>query len=293
MAKNSTKTIFNQLIIDFTRDRIASQAAALAYYTLFSLAPILLICIYIAGVIFGEEAARGEVLAQIGGLIGNESALQVQQILDAAGKAQSGQWAKIISVSVLVFSASGVFSELQAGLNSIWGVQADPHKGWFRVIKDRFLSFTIVLGVAFLLLASLTISAFLAAISSYINHSMHINIISDLIMSDLLSLAVTTILFAMMFKILPDVQIHWQDVWQGALFTAILFAVGKMLIGFYLAQVHITSVFGAAGSLIIILIWVYYAAQIFFIGAEITKLFAMHQGKKIIPMRNAVIINHR
>ena len=289
MTDKSAKTIIKQLLTNFSHDRIASQSAALAYYMVFSLAPIILICISIIGVVFGEKAARGEILSQIGGLIGNESALQIQQIITAANKPHA-IWARIIGIIVLVFSASGFFSELQTGLNLIWGVKA-PKKGWFRIIKDRFLSFAIVLSVAFLLLISMILSAFFATLSSYISHFMNTSIISDLITSDLISLGVTTLLFAMMFKILPDVKIQWRDVWQGALFTAILFSLGKILISFYLNQVHLASVFGAAGSLIIILVWVYYSAQIFFIGAEITKIFSTNKGKKVIPVRNAKIVH--
>jgi len=290
MTTKSAKTIIRQLLSNFSQDRIASQAAALAYYTMFSLAPILLICISIVGVVFGEDAARGEILKQIGGLIGNESALQIQQIIAGANKPHTAPWARTVSIIILLFSASGVFNELQAGLNLIWGVKADPNKGWLKKVKDRFLSFVMVLGIAFLLLVSFVLSAFLATLSSFISHFLHTSILNDLIMSELVSLGVTTLLFAMMFKVLPDLQIHWRDVWEGALFTAILFAVGKMFISFYLNQVQVASVFGAAGSLIIILIWVYYSAQIFFIGAEITKILSTQNGKKIIPTRNAIII---
>jgi membrane protein len=288
MSVKSAKTLIRQLLINFSQDRIASQSAALAYYMVFSLTPIIIICISIVGVFFGEEAARGKILAEIGGLIGNETALQIQQIIEEANKPQASS-ARIFGFIVLLFSASGFFSELQAGLNLIWGVKA-PNKGWLSIIKDRFLSFAIVLGVAFLLLVSLIISAFLATLGTFISHFMNTSLLNDLIISDLISLGMTTLLFAMMFKVLPDVEIKWRDVWEGALFTAVLFALGKMVIGFYLSQVQVASVFGAAGSFIIILVWVYYSAQIFFIGAEITKIFSTNKGKKIIPMRDAVII---
>lgn len=258
----SAKNFISQLLTQFSKNRISSQSAALAYYMVFSIAPILLICISIVGVVFGEEAARGKILEQIGGLIGTESALQIQQLITAANKPHAF-WARILGIIVLLFSASGVFSEIQTGLNVIWGVKA-PNKKWLGLLKDRLLSFVIVLGVAFLLLVSMILSAFFATLSSYISYLMHTDIISDLIISDLISLVVTTLLFAMMFKVLPDVKILWRDVWEGALFTAILFALGKIIIGFYLNQVQVASVFGAAGSLIVILVWVYYSAQIFF-----------------------------
>lgn len=285
--------MFKQLLTNFTKDRIASQSAALAYYTLFSLAPILLICISIVGVVFGEEAAQGQILAQIGGLIGHESALQIQLIIEGANKPDAALWAKIISVLVLVFSSSGVFSEIQAGLNFIWGVKADPTKGWLSVIKDRFFSFIMVLGAAFLLLISLILSAVLASFSDLISHFMGTNVLFELIISDVVSFFIVTLLFALMFKVLPDVKISWHEVWFGALFTSTLFSLGKILIGFYLNKFEVGSVFGAAGSLIIILVWVYYSAQIFFIGAEITKLFSLQKGSKVIPIRNAIKINQK
>lgn len=290
MTIKSSWIVFKKLLTSLNQDRIPTQSAALAYYTLFSLAPILLICISIAGVVFGEEAARGQILAQIGGLIGNEPALQIQQIIESANKPTAAMWARAISIFVLLFSASGVFSEIQAGLNLIWGVKADPAKGWFMLIKDRFLSFAMVLGAAFLLLVSLILSASLASLSAYISHFMGANVLRDLIISDILSFFIITHLFALMFKVLPDVKITWQEVWLGALFTALLFTLGKMLIGFYLTRFEVASVFGAAGSLIIILIWVYYSSQIFFIGAEITKILSIHKGKKVIPARNAILI---
>lgn len=283
----SAQSVIKLLVNNFSQDRIATQSAALAYYMIFSLVPIILICISIAGIVLGEEAARGEIFTQIGGFIGKEPALQVQNIIAQASKPSTIP-IRIMGILILFLSASGFFSELQAGLNLIWGVKS-PNKGWLGIIKDRVLSFAIVLGVAFLLLISLILSAFLATFNSYF--SPNTGGLINLIISDVISLGITTLLFAMIFKVLPDVEIQWRDVWEGALFTAILFALGKLLIDFYLNQVQVTSAFGVAGSFIIILVWVYYSAQIFFIGAEITKIFSIQKGKNIIPARNAVVIN--
>ncbi|MBI2786995.1 MAG: YihY/virulence factor BrkB family protein [Legionella longbeachae] len=265
-----TKTLYN----NWNKDRVASRAAALAYYTIFSLAPILLISISLAGTFFGEEEAKGQLLAQISSLLGTEIAFQIQGIINNAHPPASALFTRIISIFILIFSSSGVFSEIQEGLNTIWRVKSDPKQGWFHLIKRRFLSFAMVLVFAFLLLVSLIISAFLTFLSSHINYFQGNNILIELFMSDIISFFIITILFAMIFKYLPDVRLPWKCVWSGALVTSLLFSLGKIGIGLYLHQVHIASVFGAAGFLIVLLIWVYYSAQIFFIGAEITKINA-------------------
>ncbi|MCL9683864.1 YihY/virulence factor BrkB family protein [Legionella maioricensis] len=280
-----------KLFFSWSQDRISSQAAALAYYTVFSLMPILLICISIVGILFGEDAARGEIVAQISRLIDKETALQIQEIILSANKPTTAFYARIVSLVVLLVSASGVFSEIQQGLNNIWGVRTRSDLGWLVKIRSRFFPFIMVLGVAFLLLVSLILNTSLALLSNYLNRFMGTNIFIDLIISHLISFFIITLLFAMTFKILPDVELSWRDVWLGALITSLLFSMGKILLGFYLNKFHIASVFGAAGSLIIILVWVFYSSQIFFIGAEITKIFSLYKGKKIIPSRNAILID--
>ncbi len=281
---NFLKTLFN----NWSQDRVSSKAAALAYYTIFSLAPILLLCISIIGIIFGEVAARGQIMAQISGLIGNEPALQVQEIIQNANKPSTAFITSVISIIILLFSASGVFAEMQEGLNSIWGVKTKANVGLLTQLKTRFLPFLMVLGIAFLLLVSLILSTLLAILSNYLNHFMSTDIVIDLIINHVVSFAIITFLFAMIFKVLPDVDLNWRDVWLGALITSLLFGFGKILIGFYINYFQISSVFGAAGSLIIILIWVFYSSQIFFIGAEITKILSINRGKKIVATRHAV-----
>ena len=283
-------SFLKRLFKSWSEDRISSQAAALAYYTLFSLAPFLLICIFIIGMVFGEEAARSQIMSQISNLIGTAAASQIQEIIQNANKPDTAFVTRIISGIVLLFSATGVFSEIQEGLNTIWGVKTNPDAGWIATFKKRFLSFVMVLGVAFLLLVSLILSALLSLLNSYLNYFMSTSILIDLIINDVLSFVIITVLIAMMYKILPDVDLSWHDVWLGAVITSVLFSFGKVLIGVYLIQFHISSVFGVASSLIIILIWVFYSAQIFFIGAEITKIFSTNKGKKIQPSRNAILI---
>lgn len=253
-------------------DRVASNSAALSYYTIFSLAPILLICLSIAGALLGEEAARSQIFAQISGLLGKPSALQIQDIIQNLNQPKTALFARLISILILLFSASGVFSEIQEGLNIIWGVESNINQGWLSIIKNRFISFAMVLVSAFLLLVSLLLNSLLAILSRYVNYFMGMNIFIELVISYLVSFFLVAVLFAMMFKYLPDIKLRWYDVWIGALMTSLLFSLGQIVIGIYLNQTHISSVFGATGSLIVLLIWVYYSAQIFFIGAEITKI---------------------
>ncbi|KTC80966.1 YihY/virulence factor BrkB family protein [Legionella cherrii] len=276
-----------EVYTNWQEDRVASLAAALAYYTLFSLAPILLISITIVGALFGEEVARSQIVSQITILVGEDVALEVQGIIKNMTLPTTFLNVQIVSILILLFSASGIFSEVQAGLNIIWGVKSNPHKKRFAFIKSRFLSFTMVLISALLLLISLVITTLLAALSSRLHYFIGINIFSELIISYFISFIIATLVFALMFKHLPDVKLQWNNVWVGALSTSLLFILGKVLIGFYIHHAHIASIFGAAGSLIILLIWVYYAAQIFFIGAEITKIYSTKNKIKITPTRNA------
>ncbi|KTD42115.1 YihY/virulence factor BrkB family protein [Legionella parisiensis] len=282
---NFLKELFN----NWSRDRVSSKAAALAYYTLFSLAPILLICIFIVGTIFGEETSRNQILAQASILIGKEPALQLQEIIQNRAHPTPSFLTRVISFLVLLFTASGVFTEIQVGLNEIWGVKTNPDAGWFAKLKSRFFSFLIVLGIAFLFLVSLILSIGFTLLINYLNYMMSTNILMDLIINHLISFCILTVLFAMIFKFLPDVVLNWRDVWLGALITSLLFNFGKILIEFYLIQFSKYSIFGAASSLIIILIWVYYSSQIFFIGVEITKIFSINRGTEIRAAKNAIL----
>ncbi|MDR3501714.1 MAG: YihY/virulence factor BrkB family protein [Legionella sp.] len=269
----------HELYLNWQNDRVSSLAAALAYYTLFSLAPILLICISLVGTLFGEDAARGQILGQVNALLGEQTALQIQEMINNANHPSTALIARLFSIIVLLFSASRVFSSIQEGLNIIWGVQVNPHQKWFALIKNQFASFAMILIFAFLLFSSLALSALLAILSSHINYFIGTNIFIELIISYSFSFLLVTLLFAMMFKNLPDIELKWSNVWVGALITALLFSLGKIAIGFYLNKAPIASVFGAASSVIVLLIWVYYSAQIFFIGAEITKIYTNHRSR--------------
>lgn len=267
----------HELYINWQNDRVSSLAAALAYYTLFSLAPILLICISLVGTLFGEDATRGQILEQINVLLGEQTALQIQEMITNVNHPSTAFTARIFSIIVLLFTASRVFGSIQEGLNIIWGVQTNPHKKWFAVIKNQFVSFAMILIFAFLLFSSLVLSALLAILSSHINYFIGASIFIELMISYSFSFLLVTLLFAIMFKTLPEVELKWGNVWVGALITAILFSLGKIAIGFYLNKAEIASIFGAASSIIVLLIWVYYSAQIFFIGAEITKIYTNHR----------------
>ena len=253
-------------------DYAPSMGAALSYYALFSIAPLLLIVIGVAGYFFGEEAARGEIYTELATLIGPEGAHAVQGLVAAARKPQSGVLAMVIGTALLIGGASTVFGELQNALDRIWRAPArEKAKGWWTLLRTRVLSFGMILGIAFLLIVSLVLSAAISALGRW--WGLHLIDIA-------VSFALTTLLFAMIYKIMPRVRIAWQDVWVGAAVTAALFAVGKWAIGLYIGKSSVASAFGAAGSLVVVMVWVYYSAQIFLLGAEFTRAYAAEHGSR-------------
>lgn len=283
-------TLFKETFAEWNKDKASRLAAALAYYTIFSLAPLLIIVIAIAGSVFGEEAAKGEIVGQIRGLVGKEGAEFIQTAIENASKPAAGTIASIISVALLLFGASGVFAELQDALNTIWEVQPKPGRGVLNVIRSRFLSFTMVLGIGFLLIVSLVASAILAAVVNFLGHLLPgLDALWNLA-NFVVSFLLTTVLFGLIYKVLPDVKITWSDVWIGAAITSLLFSIGRFLLGQYLGNNSFGSTYGAAGSLVVILAWVYYAAQILFFGAEFTQVYARRYGSQIVPAANAVPI---
>lgn len=271
------RTTLNQ----WFEDKASRLAAALAYYTAISLAPILVIILALTGAILGEEAARGEIAHQTEWLWGNVGSAAVQEIIKNASRPSSGVLATLISIGALLFGASGVFGALQDGLNTIWEVIPKPGREIMAIIKERFISLAMVLGVGFLLLVSFVISSALAAFGKYFAAWFYFPGSLTQVMNLLLSTVVITFLFAVIFKALPDVKIAWKDVWLGALLTSILFSIGKYVIGEYVGRSAIGSAYGAAGSLVAILIWVYYSAQILFLGAEFTRAYALQFGSHV------------
>jgi len=256
------------------------MGAALAYYTIFSLAPLLVIAIAIAGLAFGVQAAQGEITGQIQGLIGREGAKAVQAMIQSAYKPAHGAIASMVGVLALLLGASGVCCEMQDALNSIWHVSPGDKSGVWDLLKARFMSFGMVLAIGFLLLVSLLFSAFLAALAKYVEGVLPLPAIFLYSVDFLFSLLSITVLFAMIFKVLPNVRIAWSDVWMGATLTSLLFTVGKFIIGFYIGKSVPASAYGAAGSLVMVAAWIYYSALLLYFGAEFTRVYARKLGSQ-------------
>ena len=262
-------------------DYAPSMGAALAYYTMFSIAPLLLIVISTAGLVFGEEAVRGEVFGQLQGLMGDRGAEAVQGLLESVRKPEEGIAGTVIGTVLLLVGATTVFGELQDAFDRIWRTPGrDKDGGLWRLIRSRLLSFGIILGIGFLMMVSLVFSAAMAALGKWWGPYFASLEILATTLNFLFSFASTIVMFAMLYKFMPRVKIHWQDVWAGAAVTALLFTVGKLLIGIYIGKSAISSGFGAAGSLVVVLVWVYYSAQIFLLGAEFTWIYARTHGSR-------------
>ena len=262
-------------------DYAPSMGAALAYYTLFSIAPLLIIVIAVAGLVFGQEAARGEIVAQLQGLVGWEGAIAVQGLLKSASEPAKDIVATVISLVTLVIGATTVFAELQSDLDRIWRVPAPvSENSLWAVLRSRLLSFGLVMGLVFLLLVSLVVSAVIAAFGKWSDGLFAGWEAFFHIANSGLSFAITTTLFAMIYKLMPRARIAWRDVWIGAAVTGLLFELGKFLIGLYLGKTSVASGFGAAGSLVVLLVWVYFSAQIFLLGAEFTWVYSHQFGSK-------------
>lgn len=287
MSGDDIWTILKQTANDWMEDKAPRLGAALAFYSVLSLAPLLVIILAIAGALFGEEAARGEIVAQFRGMVGVSGAEAIEDLIIHSQHSEDGIIAATLGAIALLFGASGVFGELQDSLNTIWDVKTKPGRGIARMLRERFLSFAMVLGTAFLLIVSLVISATLAGLAKYMSDSLQEfdSIWSLAEMS--VSFAVITVLFALIFKMVPDVQIGWKDTWVGATVTAVLFTVGKSLLGLYLGRSGIASTYGAAGSLVVLVIWIYYSAQILYFGAELTQAWTHHFRHRVPPAENA------
>jgi membrane protein len=258
--------------------RGASKGAALAFYTLFSMTPILILAIAVAGYFFGAEAAQGEIIAQLQGLVGPNGAQAIQAVLAAARDPASGLVAAVVSGVLLLVGATSVFTELKNSLDDLWGIEQPVPSGIMALLRTRMLSFGLILVLAFLLLISLIVSAALAMLARYAGDVWSSSAAALVTLSSFISFSVIACLFAVIYKMLPNVVLAWRDVWIGALFTAALFSFGKYVIGLYLGNSAVASGFGAAGSVIALLLWVYYSAQIFFLGAEFTRQYALRFG---------------
>ena len=262
-------------------------AAAVAFYSILSLAPLLLLSVAIAGLIFGEEAARGELVQQMRDLVGDEGAEVIQTTLAKAKKREQGIVATVIGAVTLLLGAAGVFGELHDAFNVVWEVKAKPGRGIWGFVRDKFLSFGMVLSIGFLLLVSLVLSTALSAAGTYFSGLTPGVPVFMEILNFLVSIALITGLFALLFRYLPDARMAWRHIWPGAIATAILFTLGKFLIGLYLSQAAVGSPFGAAGSLVVLIVWVYYSSLIIFFGAELTQVHAKSAGVEAQPLPTA------
>jgi membrane protein len=281
MRRSGIWPLIKLSVLSWRQDHASSMGAALAYYTLFSIAPVLVIVIAVAGFFFGAEAARGEIVTQLRGLLGDDGATAVQGLLESASQPEEGLFATISSIALLLLGATTVFAELQSDLDRIWRAEAVKSIGGvWGFLRGRVLSFGMVLALAFLLLVSLVLSAALAALGNVWGGWLEGLAVLLEGLNFVASFAVTMGLFALIYKLLPRVDIAWQDVWIGAAVTAILFAIGKFLIGLYIGRSGIASGFGAAGSFVVLLVWVYYSTQIFLLGAEFTWVYAHEHGSR-------------
>jgi len=294
MRPKSIFSLLKEAFKEWRDDEALQLGAALAYYTIFSLAPLLLVVITVAGFAFGREAVQGQLDNQIQGLVGAQGADAIQTMVANAGKHKDGGiLATIIAFVTILFGATGVFTQLQTSLNHIWDVKPKPGQGLKGLLRARAAAFGMLLGIGFLLLVSLVVSTALDAIGAYISGLLPGASFILRAVSFVLSFGVVTVLFAMIFRFLPDVKIAWRDTWVGAAVTALLFTVGKFLIGLYLGNSGVASIYGAAGSLVVVLLWCYYSSQILFFGAELTEVWARRRGSGIQPDEHAVPADHK
>ena len=283
--------LVKETVNEFLQDRAMRLAAATAYYAIFSIGPLLVLTIGVAGVVFGEESVRKEVVTQIRSFVGEKAASMISAML-AAPRQGGSLMATIIGAAALVIGATGAFGQLQDSLNTIWGVTVKPGKSVGAFLRDRIFSMAMVLAVGFVLLVSMILSAIVVAFSQYIGRLVSLPGWLVPLLNDGLNFLVITLLFALIFKVLPDVKIRWRDVWVGSAGTALLFTIGKFLLGFYLAHATSTSAYGAGSAVVVILLYIYYASVILYFGAEFTKAYARYRGYRFEPSKYAVHITN-
>jgi membrane protein len=280
-----------QVLKEYFADNVIKYSASLAYYTVLSLAPLLVIIISVSSILYGKAAMEGDLYKQLNGMVGNEAAIQLQSTIQNVHLSKDSPVATIVSLVVLLIGATGIFGEIQDSLNKIWGLKTTSHKAWWKLILNRLISFSLIISLGFVMMVSLVLYAIVEAVSGRFN-----SVITGAgdtmlpVVNHLLSVVISTLMFATIFKVLPDAKIKWKDVFVGAFITAILFTLGKFAIGFYLGKSVFASVFGAAGSVIIIMIWVYYSSAILYLGAVFTKVYAVNFGGKIHPNKYATWI---
>lgn len=278
-------------VAGFVDDKVMKLSAALAYYTVFSLGPMLMVIIMLCSVFYGKEAIEGTIYDEIQGLVGSRAAAQIQEIIRNAAISGNSTLAAVVGIGTLLFGATGVFVEIQDSINFIWGLKAKPQKGWLKFLMNRLLSFSLVIGLGFVLLVSLVLDSLIEFFNDQLLALIpEAVVVWTYTINTVMNFLVTALLFGIIFKVLPDARIKWKDVAVGAGFTAFLFLLGKLAIGFYMSQVDTASSYGVAGSLVVLLLWVYYSAAILYFGAEFTLQYAQHFGKHIYPDTYAVWI---
>jgi membrane protein len=283
--------IFKLASVDFVNDKVLKLSAALAYYTIFSLPAMLIIIIAVSDIFYGRKAIEGTIYAQIANFVGNDAALQIQQTIRSAALTNQAGFATVIGLITLIIGATSVFGEIQDSINLIWKLKAKPKKGWLKILINRLISFSMVVCLGFLLLVSLLINGLMDTFINKLTQMFpHITVFTVYSFNMLVTFLITSFLFAIIFKFLPDAKIRWKHVRAGAFTTALLFLIGKFLIGYYLGHSKLSSAYGAAGSVIVILLWVYYSAIILYFGAEFTRAYAIQTGSQIYPNDYAVWI---
>jgi membrane protein len=286
-------SLLKATVVEWIDDNAARVAASLAFYTLLSMAPLVLLSIALVGFLMGEDTAQSRILSEVGSVIGPQAAGALSAVVTSAHRSDSGVLSSVIGIGVLLVGASGVFGELQYALDTIWGVKPRPGRGILGVIKDRLFSFSMVIAVAFVLLVSLVISTVLSAVGRVVADALPGGAFLWQALNMIVSLGVITAVFAIIFKVVPDIEIRWRDVWVGAFVTAVLFSAGKYLLGLYLGTSTVASSYGAAGSVVALVVWVYYSSQLVFLGAEFTQVFARRFGVQIRPSKNAMFLDEQ
>ena len=291
ISGRSVWELLKQSFKGFGEDKLTKLSGSLAYCTVFSFGPLLIVIIFLSSIFFGQQAVEGKIYAQLADFLGHDTSLQLQEIIKKATISGKGTIAAIIGFVTLLFAATTVFAEIQDSINTIWGLKPKPKKGWLKILKNRMLSFSVIVSLGFLLVVSLGITAVIEALSNQLQSAFpDITVVFFYVLNQIVTLVVVTLIFGVVFKVLPDARIRWKDVFAGALVTAVLFMLGKFLISFYISKASIGSTYGAAGSLVVLLVWTYYSSLILYFGAEFTKAYAMKYGSPIYPNQYAVTI---
>ncbi len=273
----------------FSDDKVTKLGGSLAYYTVFSMAPLLVVIISICGIFLGREAVEGHIYQQLAGFLGPDTALQLQEIIKKASIGNKSNISLVIGIITLLVGATSVFAEIQDSINGIWGLKPKPKRGWLKMLQNRFLSFSVIISLGFILLVSLAVTGLVDALNNRLQMAYpDVWVVVFYIFNQLLTFIVVSLIFAVVFKVLPDAKIRWKDVLSGSMVTAILFMLGKFGISFYISQSDVGSTYGAAGSLVVVLLWAYYSSLILYFGAEFTKAYAVKYGEEIHPNHYAV-----